>query len=101
LSQRRTSVNSWLQLSQAGWWLAWDAGGVIALRGIEIAFSGPRADREAYRMIEEKLKAAFALQMLALTGALGFTPLSVATKTIAHYSKAVRANQKRLGRQRR
>jgi hypothetical protein len=92
---------SWLQVSQAGWWLAWDAAGVIALRGIEFAFAGPRADRETYRMIEEKLNAAFALQILALTGALGFTPLNVAAKTIAHYRKAVRANRRRLQRRQR
>jgi hypothetical protein len=52
-------------------------------------------------MIEEKLNAAFALQILALTGALGFTPLNVAAKTIAHYRKAVRANRRRLQRRQR
>ena len=92
------TASSWFELSQAAWWLTMDAASVIALRGARVALGGPLADRECQRMVAEKMKAALALQVLAMTGGLGFTPQAVAAKTLTHYSKAVRANRRRLTR---
>ena len=52
----------------------------------------PGGAEEAQRMVAEKLDAGLALQALAVTGGLGWTPQAVATKTLAHYRKRVRAN---------
>jgi hypothetical protein len=49
-------------------------------------------------MIDEKIRAGIALQKLAMTGQLGRTAHGVATKTLAHYRRKVRANKRRLRR---
>jgi hypothetical protein len=49
-------------------------------------------------MVSEKVVAAFELQAIALTGGLGLTPLSAASKTLRHYRRKVRANQRRLAK---
>jgi hypothetical protein len=49
-------------------------------------------------MINEKIEAGFALQALALTGGLGVTADSAATKMVAHYRRKVRANRRRLAK---
>jgi hypothetical protein len=49
-------------------------------------------------MVSEKIDAGLTLQALALTGRLGLTPNSAATKTLAHYRRKVRANRRRLER---
>lgn len=89
-------MNRWWRLSQAWWSLGMDASSVIALRSVTLATGGATAKKEARRMIDEKVKAALALQALALTGSLGRTPHGTSAKTIAHYRKAVRANRRRL-----
>lgn len=89
-------MNRWWRLSQAWWSLGMDASSVMALRSVALATGGAAANREARRMIDEKVKAALALQALALTGSLGRTPHGTSVRTIAHYRKAVRANRRRL-----
>jgi hypothetical protein len=64
----------------------------------EIAIGGPAAEAETRRMVSEKIDAGLTLQALALTGGLGLTTSSTATKTLAHYRRKVRANRRRLER---
>ncbi len=75
---------------------ALEASAVIALRSAKIAAGGAAARTEADRTVAEKIEAGLALQALAFTGGLGLTPLSAATKTVAHYRRTVRANRRRL-----
>jgi hypothetical protein len=89
-------MNRWWRLSHAWWTLGMDASSVIGLRAATLAAGGAAAKREARRMVDEKVKAALALQALALTGSLGRTPHGTSARTIAHYRKAVRANRRRL-----
>lgn len=78
--------------------LGLEASAVISLRSFKMAAGGPAADAEARKMVAEKVDAAMTLQMMLMTGALGFTPASAAAKTLAHYHGKVRANRRRLSK---
>lgn len=90
--------NPWLPIAASAWSLGLDAAAVIALRVAKIAAGGPGAEDEARQMISEKVVAANTLAMMALTGALGWSAPSAATKAIGHYQRKVRANRRRLSK---
>ena len=90
--------NPWFCAGFYAWSLGLEASSVIALRTLQIAIGGRAAEAEAHRMVSEKIDAGLTLQALALTGGLGLTPNSAATKTLAHYRRKVRANRRRLER---
>ena len=75
-----------------------EAASVIGLRSIKIAAGGPAAQAETARMVAEKVQATFALQRMAMIGTLGLTAPRVASKTLAHYRRKVRANRRRLSK---
>ena len=87
---------SWSRLCQDLWSLTFEASHVVALRAFAIAAGGAHAQVEIDRMVEEKMKALWTLQSLFVTGALGFNTPTIATRSVAHYRKAVRANRRRL-----
>lgn len=89
----------WLRLGIEAWRLGLEASSVVALRSMKLATaSGPVAEAEARRMVDEKIEAALALQALALSGNLGITPHGAAARTLAHYRRKVRANKRRLAK---
>ena len=88
----------WLRLGQSVFMLGGESASVIALRSMKIAAGGAAAEREARRMVEEKIAAAQALQLLALTGGLGFGLPTVAQSSLNNYRRKVRANRRRLSR---
>lgn len=88
--------NLWMRLGWDAWMLGAESASVIGLRTLKLAAGGPAADRESRLMVDEKLEAARALQVMALTGALGFTAPAAVDKTIKHYRRKVRANRRRL-----
>ena len=88
--------SSWSRLYRDLWFLTFEASHVIVLRAFAIAAGGAHAKVEIDRMIEEKMKALYALQSLLAAGALGFTTPTIATRSVAHYRRAVRANRRRL-----
>jgi hypothetical protein len=90
--------NPWFRFGVNAWSLGIDTSSVIALRTLKIAAGGPAAEVEACRMVSEKIETGLALQELALTGGLGLTASSVATKMLAHYRRKVRANRRRLAK---
>ena len=90
------SRNPWLRLSLDAWSLGLEASSVIALRTMKMAAGGPAADAEGQRMVSEKLSAGAEWSALAMTGGLGLTPQRAAARTLAHYRRKVRANQRRL-----
>ena len=73
-----------------------EASSVIGLRALKIAAGGASAKAETRLMIIEKIETGWALQAKALSGALGLTPQSVTTRTLAHYRRTVRLNRRRL-----
>jgi len=95
---RRRPANPWLRIGMDAWSLGLEASSVIGLRTLKIAAGGPAAEAEAQRMVSEKVDAAMALQIKAMTGGLGFTPPGAAAKTLAHYRRKVRANRRRLSK---
>ena len=90
--------NPWFRFGMNAWSLGIDASSVIALRTLKIAAGGVAAEVEAFQMVNEKIETGLALQALALTGGLGLTASSVATKMLTHYRRKVRANRRRLAK---
>ena len=88
--------SSWLAIWADACSLGLEASSVIGLRTIKLAVGGKAATTEAQRMVNEKIEASLALQAKALRGGLGTTALGTAAKTLDHYRKKVRANQRRL-----
>ncbi len=75
-----------------------EASSVIGLRMLKIMTGNAAGQSEIHRMISEKIDAGLELQALALTGQLGFTPQSGASKVLSHYRRKVRANKRRLSK---
>ncbi len=90
--------NPWLSLGLDAWMLGAEASMVIGLRTLRIAAGGAAGEAEARRMVVEKVEAAQAVQMMAMTGALGLTAPSAVDRTLKHYRRKVRANRRRLSR---
>jgi hypothetical protein len=90
--------NPWIDIGLSAWSLGVEASAVIGLRTMKIAAGGAAGAAEARRMVSEKVDAGLALQTLALSGGLGFTPQGAAAKTLAHYRRKVRANRRRLSK---
>jgi hypothetical protein len=88
--------NPWLHIGFDAWALGMETAYVMTLRTLKIAGGGDAAGAEAKRMINEKIEAGLALQSLAMTGGLGATPYSAASKTLTHYRRKVQANRRRL-----
>jgi hypothetical protein len=91
----RMRRNPWARGGFYAWSLGFEASSVIALRTLKIAIGGPAAEAEMRRMVIEKIEAGLTLQALALTGGLGRSAHSAATKTLADYRRNARANRRR------
>lgn len=94
----RPRANPWLKIGLDAWSLGLEASSVVALRTMKIAAGGPLGEAEQRRMVQEKIDALQALQVSALTGALGFTAPAAAARTLTHYRRKVRANRRRLAK---
>lgn len=90
------ATNPWLKLGLDSWMLGVEASSVIGLRALKLAAGGAAAETEGRRMVDEKVEAGLEWQTLAFTGGLGLTPHRAAARTVAHYRRKVRANQRRL-----
>ena len=95
---RRRRPNPWLRIGFDAWTLGMEASAVIGLRALKIAAGGPAGDAEARRMVSEKLDAADELRTKALSGGLGLTGSGMASRTLTHYRRKVRANRRRLSK---
>lgn len=87
---------NWFDISMDAWALAAESNMVIAMRIGSLAQGGPAAVREAERMVTEKVAANIQLGCDLMTGKLGSNPEAIVSASIAHYSKSVVANRKRL-----
>lgn len=93
-----TKSPSWFDISMDAWALAAESNMVIAMRMGSLALGGPAAAKEAERMVSEKVAANIALGFDLMSGKLGSSPEAIMSGSIAHYSKSVVANRKRLGK---
>jgi hypothetical protein len=82
---------SWTKLARSASLLGLESHQVIALRLAKLAKGGQAAQKEAHRMVAEKIATA---QAAALKLAMGGTAGSV----VSNYRKKVRANRTRLRR---
>jgi hypothetical protein len=90
--------NPWFRIGFDAWLLGVEASAVIGLRACKIAAGGVAAEAEARLMISEKIEAGWALQGKALSGALGLSAHGATARTLVHYRRKVRANQRRLAK---
>ena len=88
--------NDWFSIGMDAWMLGAEAATVIGLRSMKMAMGGAQAQREAHRMVAEKMEAGAALGMALVTGKLGTDAESVTRGTVSHLRKKVRANRMRL-----
>ncbi|RKF18237.1 hypothetical protein D6851_15370 [Altericroceibacterium spongiae] len=86
-----------MELGVTSWQLWAESCSVIALRSMRMMQGGKLAEHEAERMVSEKIDANMGLAMkLATAGPT--TPEKMMRRTITHYRRPVRANQRRLMR---
>ncbi|MFN0047442.1 MAG: hypothetical protein ACKVOS_13350 [Sphingorhabdus sp.] len=97
MSNPKNYPPSWFSVGMDAWALAAESNMVIAMRMGALAFGGPSALKEAERMVSEKLSANMALGADIVTGKLGHSPEQIMSGSIAHYSRSVTANRRRLG----
>jgi hypothetical protein len=91
--------NAWCTLSLQAAQLSWEAQGVIALRMMRLAASGPRSQSEARRMVTEKVAALAEAQTAAAAATVtGGGSARAAKKVMGVYRKRVRRNRRRLTR---
>ena len=101
MARTRTPTGmEWPMLAMQSWWLAAESSSVIWMRCARLAQGGAAGDREAMRMVTEKWQAQAEIAMALATGRFGIEPHSIATQTVSHYRRKVRANRKRLSRKR-
>src|SRR5262249_27321786 len=95
---RRIMLNLWhayIRATQVGW----DANVVVAMRLMRLAVGGALTQREAQRMVAEKVTAIAEAQATAVTKMIMGGGMAAATKSAsAVYRRKVRANQRRLTR---
>ncbi|HJV40659.1 hypothetical protein [Caulobacter sp.] len=88
--------DSWTTLAFDSWSLGLEASAVIGLRMMKLAAGGAAAQAEAQLMVGEKVAAGLTLPMLAATGQLGASGPAIASASLAHLRRKVRANRRRL-----
>ena len=88
--------NPWLDLTLDTISLGMEANAVIGLRLMKAFVGGPAADKEASRMVAEKLEALVDLQTSLMATTLTSPPHLAPARAVAMYRKKVQANQARL-----
>jgi hypothetical protein len=94
VTRRKRTAGLGLSLFQLGL----EAQTVAALRLMKIAAGGAEAEREARRMVAEKIEAATVANGHLAMGLLSGSPEAGQRKAIAHYRRKVRQNLRRLSR---
>ena len=98
MRRRKVSTSAWLSLALSGTRLALESQQVVALRLAKLAMGGPKAKREASRMVREKSKALADSQRLIASAAAKSQGDRAAQRVLGLYQKRVSANKKRLSR---
>jgi hypothetical protein len=89
-------VQQWTRLWVDTSFLLADTGTVMTMRAWRMMAGGRAAEREAERMVAEKVEAGFEMAGALASGRVR-TPEAAARKGLSVYGKRVRANRKRLG----
>ena len=94
----KSAPKTWTELAVESWMLGAEMGMVIWLRSIRMMSGGKPAEREAERMVSEKLSAAMTLWPALMAGGFDQSAEETTGRALAHYGKPVRANRRRLSR---
>ena len=92
------TADTWGRLAFDTWQISFEAASVVWLRSLRIMAGGRLAEREAERMVREKLMANMMLWPALMAGGLSQAPVQFSARAIGHYSRPVRANRRRLSR---
>ncbi|MGB3797265.1 MAG: hypothetical protein WA957_13295 [Alteraurantiacibacter sp.] len=93
-----STTKTWPELAFDGWMLGAQMGTVIWLRSLRMMNGGKLAEREAQRMVSEKLTAGMTLLPAIMAGGLTQSAEAATGRALAHYEKPVNANRRRLSR---
>lgn len=91
-----SSYGSWARASYDARLLGVEASAVIGLRVAKFASGGDLEGVESRLMVTEKLHSLAKMQLAALRGELGATPLASTETVIRHYRAEVSENRQRL-----
>ena len=94
----KPAPKTWPELAVESWMLGAEMSMVIWLRSIRMMAGGKLAEREAERMVGEKLTAAMTLWPALMAGGFDQSAEETTGRALAHYGKPVRANRRRLSR---
>ena len=94
----KSATKSWPELAFDGWMLGAEMSTVIWLRSIRMMSGGKLAEREAERMVSEKISASMTLLPAIMAGGMDQSAQAATGRALAHYEKPVRANRRRLSR---
>ena len=90
--------NPWLELSLKAVHMGMEAQSVIALRMLRLATGGARMEAEASRILTDKVAAAEAKAVAAVSALNGRSPRVVVSQAPRVVKKRVRANKRRRSR---
>jgi hypothetical protein len=91
-------ARTWPELMIEGWLLGAEMSAVIWMRTLRLMTGGAAAQREAERMVSEKLFAGMTLLPAIMAGGVAQSAEEATARAIAHYRAPVRANRRRLSR---
>ncbi|GAB5351532.1 MAG: hypothetical protein CL575_10605 [Altererythrobacter sp.] len=94
----RSDPTAWTRLAFDSWALSFDAASVVWLRSLRIMAGGKLAEREAERMVKEKVVANLLLWPYLWQGGPFQSAQELSTRALRHYSGPVQANRRRLSR---
>ncbi|KLE34930.1 hypothetical protein AAW00_11385 [Aurantiacibacter luteus] len=94
----QSDTEAWSRLAVDTWSLSFEAASVMWLRGLRMMTGGKLAEREAERMVREKVMANMMLWPALMLGGVAQGPEEIARRTLQHYGPSVRANRRRLTR---
>lgn len=89
---------TWSELAFDSWMLAGEMSVVVWLRSVRLLSGGKLAEREAERMISEKIAANAAFLPALMAGGARQSARDMAAFTLDYYGKPIRANRRRLTR---
>ena len=94
----RNPHQTWPGLAFDSWTLMGEATMVVWLRTMRLMMGGAVAEREARRMVAEKITVNSTLGLALMRGGASQSAEALGAAALAHYAKPVHANRERLSR---
>ncbi len=94
----KSTQMDWSRLALEGSMLWAEMSMVIWLRSLRMMTGGKLAEREAERMVSEKIAASWAFLPAMMASGMAQSPEMLTSRALAFYGKPVHANRRRLSR---